>query len=342
MSASAATVSGIVAALFAMVAAIAWLTGPLVGVGLDAGLGLIVLLLAVAAVGGVVFVATRGIVRRHLAPFHELAEHVRLAALRQRDQITHLRRHLLASASVAAEVAAVSTALDAFVTKVEQRHARQTAWVVAVVHDVKTPIAGAANTLGVLARTPRLAGTAEGELVEHLAAEMRMLVSDVQRLVDAVRFERDDVEIAREDLDLAELARAAAQRAVLDGDGVRVHVRGAGTASGDRALVGRAIENLVVNGVRYARSVVEVEVRQGLVRVSDDGPGLPAPLEVLAQPFRSEPQTVAGVVTQGGAGGIGLFLTRRVLEMHGGRLVLERTDAQGTVFLAYVGTSAGA
>lgn len=337
MRTSVATTGGLIAALFAVVAAIAWLTGPIIDGPYGTVVGAALLLLAVAAAGATVYVAMRELLETQLRPLAQLAEQLRLATLRPRDQISHVRRNLPAPGMVADEIGAVSSALDAFTSKVEQRHALQTAWVVAVVHDVKTPIAGAANTLGVLARTPRLADSAEGALVERLAADLRVLAGDVQRLVDAVRFEREDVELDREPLDLADLARSAAERmAPADGE-VRVRVRGEGRASGDRSLVGRAIENLVANAVRYARSTVDVEVRNGLVRVVDDGPGLPAPLEVLAQPFRSEQQTVAGVVTQGGAGGIGLFLARRVLELHGGRLVVERTDAHGTVFLAYVG-----
>jgi len=341
MSGSVATTAGVGAALFAMVAAIAWLAGPLVAGGLGPRVGTVALLLAVSAVGGSVYAIVRGVVETQLAPLRTMSEHMRIASLRPRDQITHVRRHLPTPGATVDEVASVGTAVEGFLTKVEQRHARQTAWVVAVVHDVKTPIAGAANTLGVLARAPRIADTAEAVLVERMAGELRVLVTDVQRLVDAVRFEREDVEIVRESLDLAELSRTAAERAAAGVPGVRLRVHGSGGASGDRTLLARAIENLVGNAVRYARSLVEVEVRHGLVRVSDDGPGLPAPLEVLAQPFRSEPQTVAGVVTEGGAGGIGLFLARRVLEMHGGRLVVERTDAQGTVFLAYVGSRPG-
>jgi len=97
----------------------------------------------------------------------------------------------------------------------------------------------------------------------------------------------------------------------------------------------------LANAVRYANSSVTIEVFPRLVRVADDGKGLPAPLEHLTQPFRSEPIEVAGVPVAGGAGGIGLFLARRVLELLGGKLVVESTSARGTVLLAYVGAANG-
>lgn len=337
MNGSVALIGAFVAAVFAMLAAIAWLTQPIVGGRDDLLVGTLLLLLAVASVGAAAFVGARFVLDAQLAPLRRIALRLRHATLRPRDKIAYLRADLPAPDGLPDEIAAVSGALDGFVTGVEQRHARQTAWIVAVVHDVKTPIAGAANMLGVLARTPRLADSAEGAVVERLAGDLRGIARDVQRLVDAVRFEREDVEIDREPLDLAAIASAAAANLAPTDGSVTVRVHGEGGADGDRALIARGIENLVGNAVRHARARVEIEVRPGLVRVSDDGPGLAAPLEVLAQPFRSEPRTVAGVVTQGGAGGIGLFLTRRVLELHGGRLVVERTDAHGTVLLAYVG-----
>ena len=321
-----------------MLAAVAWLSTPLLAGDLGRARAVTVLAVLTMSVGAVTFGVMQAVVRRQLEPMREVSDQLRTAALRPRDQITHLRGQIgRVDRGAVSEVTALVAALDQFSAKVEQRHARQTAWIVAVVHDVKTPIAGAANTLGVLARSPALGGTAEAQWLERVAGELRSLVTDVQRMVDAVRFEREDVELTRDEVDLRAVADGIAER--LDGArGVSVQVRGTGALVGDRALLGRAIENLVANAVRYARSSVEVEVRQGLVRVSDDGEGLPAPLEVLAQPFRSEPRTVAGVTTEGGAGGIGLFLARRVLEMHGGRLVVESTSHQGTVFLAYVGS----
>ena len=290
-------------------------------------------------VSAVAFYGTHRIMMRELAPLTRLADHLRSAAVRSRDHISFLR-HALGGQNVhaAIEIERLEQALEQFTMRVEQRHARQMAWIVAVVHDVKTPIAGAANTLSSLSRVPRLRGTSEGELIGRVSEELRGLVLDVQRVVDAVRFERDDIEIDLQPVNLAEVTEAIASRVASDRPDVGVAVRGRGACHGDATLISRAIENLIANAVRHARQSVTVDVSPGLVRVADDGPGLPAPLEVLAQPFRSESIEVGGGVTAGGAGGIGLFLAKRALEAHGGRLVVEATSAQGTTLLAYLGT----
>jgi signal transduction histidine kinase len=103
--------------------------------------------------------------------------------------------------------------------------------------------------------------------------------------------------------------------------------------SGDTVLIEWAVESLVRNSVdalsgrggEIRVSVEEVEDR-AQVRVADDGPGIP--VEVRTSLF--EP----GVTTKTGGWGIGLALSRRIVEdVHGGRLVMEPSP-HGAVFLA--------
>jgi signal transduction histidine kinase len=95
----------------------------------------------------------------------------------------------------------------------------------------------------------------------------------------------------------------------------------------------RAVRNLVVNALRYGQSAriviarTEVEV---LIRIEDDGPGIPEGLiEAMMQPFiRGEPSRNS---TTGGAG-LGLTLARAIAEQHGGKLTLaNRLVADGAV-----------
>src|SRR5207244_12872134 len=91
-------------------------------------------------------------------------------------------------------------------------------------------------------------------------------------------------------------------------------------------LLHRAIENVVRNAMRYTQEGTEVEVRleqmdeangpQALIRVSDQGPGVPeAALDKLFQPFyrlddARERQT--------GGVGLGLAIAERAVRLHGG------------------------
>lgn len=101
------------------------------------------------------------------------------------------------------------------------------------------------------------------------------------------------------------------------------------------------LARILVNLMRNARQAVEalparggvgrvtVSVRQdavaSVIRVADDGPGIPGKtLERLFQPF-------AGSARPGGAG-LGLAISRELAKAHGGDLVLVETGSMGTVF----------
>jgi signal transduction histidine kinase len=96
--------------------------------------------------------------------------------------------------------------------------------------------------------------------------------------------------------------------------------RGARDVGVDADVVERIVAPLLENAVRYAASAVRVETvtRDGMVviRVSDDGPGVPAELvDVVFEPGRR------GVDGHAGAG-LGLSLARRLARAAGGDLVL--------------------
>jgi signal transduction histidine kinase len=327
-------------AVAVMFGVVGWVGTPLLVRGSLEPLGLVYVGVVALACGAGAYFLMTSFVERSLAPLGRLTAALREAAARPRDQITVVRRFSVDEA-VLPEVRAQVEALHTLLSKIEQRHARQSAWIGAVVHDVKTPLLAAANTLGAIAASPNLANTEEGALTARLAHEMRTLTRDVQRMLDAIRFEREDVDAEQQPVDLFEIA-SGIQRRTTSREGITVLVHGSGSTIGDRALLERSIENLIVNAVRYARSRVDVHVFSSMVRIVDDGPGLPAPLDHLALPFRSEPIEVAGVTVAGGAGGIGLFLARRVLELHGGKLVVESTSTHGTTLIAYTGSHRGA
>lgn len=94
----------------------------------------------------------------------------------------------------------------------------------------------------------------------------------------------------------------------------------------------RAVQNLVRNALDavptpggVVRLAWRSEGNQALIEVSDNGPGFP--------PEQLAPQTPRGLTTKAASGGmgLGLFITRHIIETHGGRLRLanDATDTGG-------------
>ena len=95
----------------------------------------------------------------------------------------------------------------------------------------------------------------------------------------------------------------------------------------------RALRNLVSNAIRYGTIARVSLVREGhdaVLRVEDDGPGIPeGEIGRMLEPFtRLEPSRNTGT----GGSGLGLTLARAIAEQHGGALTLtNRKRADGSV-----------
>ncbi len=237
------------------------------------------------------------------------------------------------------EVRSLRRSFNQLLAQVETEQARRSAFMAALMHDLKTPLVAASNLLQIVKDDDSLSRERRVEVVGHISNEITALVDLVQKLVDAHRLERSDLRLTREHVPLTDLVQRIVTRLepLRVERGLTIEVKGGGDALADPRELERALYNLLSNAVRYARSRIEVEIYAGMVRVHDDGPGLPKPLEQLAQPFIGHAVSIGGKEYAGGTGGLGLFIARRVLEAHGGRLVCEATGPRGTVLLAFVG-----
>jgi signal transduction histidine kinase len=173
-----------------------------------------------------------------------------------------------------------------------------------------------------------------------IAQALPHMESDIERLERvAHRFERIGRPPRRDAVDVVEVTRQVVSyfsaRVPTLAHPVSIRLDAAGWDSsivGDRVLLEWAIESLVKNAIdalagRGGSIVVGVEAVPGggvRVRVADDGPGVPRDLR--RKIFS------AGFSTKESGWGIGLALTRRIVEEgHGGRLLLVPSD-KGAVF----------
>ncbi|AEB12070.1 sensor histidine kinase [Marinithermus hydrothermalis] len=185
-------------------------------------------------------------------------------------------------------------------------------------HDLKTPLLAAARAVAYLEEADDIGKERRKELLRQIQHELTRAHRLVENLLTASRLET--TRPLREPLNLRPLLEDLRLRHLEDAEahGVQVTIEGSGTARADRLLLERAVANLVDNAIRHARNTVVLRASDGWIEVEDDGPGLPAPLEALSQPFRS--QHLRGVPA--GSAGLGLYIARQVAEAHQGRLTL--------------------
>jgi signal transduction histidine kinase len=171
----------------------------------------------------------------------------------------------------------------------------------------------------------------------HTAASTGL--SMIDRLVEVARLESGSEALHRERHVLEEVVVAATQplKEAARSAGVDLKVEAdTGEARIDSEEVAIAIRNLVVNALKYGAEGGVVTVRAGLERgdawfeVADRGAGIPPPeLErVFERYYRSVRSRQLGIT----GSGLGLYIVKRIAELHGGEATASNTPGGGVTF----------
>jgi len=223
------------------------------------------------------------------------------------------------------EVATLRGRFEELLEHLRQAAEERELLVAALAHDLKTPILGAIRALDYVSEADDLGKEERIQVIRQVAAEMHRVYRLLENLLAASRIE--SLRPKAEPIDLRELAEALRLRHLARANQRRIaiEVEGKGRAKVDRDMLERALDNLIDNAIRFARSRVLIRVGDGWVEVADDGPGLPGSVESLTKPYRSS--RFQGV--RSGSAGLGLFIARRVAEIHHGRLTACKSPLGG-------------
>jgi signal transduction histidine kinase len=209
-----------------------------------------------------------------------------------------------------------------------------------VSHDLRTPLASMQGYLEILLlRHGELSEAEERNYLEVAAKHSERLGRLVGDLFQLTKLEADDVHPQRERFPLAELVQDVAQKFALDAAQRQLSLHAACGAAmplvdADIGMVERVLENLVENALRHTpeggRVTLALGVDQGraTVAVSDTGVGIPADeLDKVFDRFYRADRTGARHHA-----GLGLAISRLMVQLHGGQLVVRSTPGQGTTF----------
>lgn len=211
--------------------------------------------------------------------------------------------------------------------------------VAALVHELRTPVTTIRALSEMMMQAPDMDGAERQGFLSIIAAESQRLGRLVDEVMDVARLGSDQAELRREAVDLGELLREAVRLAspLLAGKDARIALElpaGAVVAPGDRDRLLQVLLNLLSNAARVVpdgggQITISLEAgREAVIRVRDNGPGIPPEQrEAVFQPFRRlGPQGTRPPGT-----GLGLPISRRIVEGHGGTLGVE--PAEGACFV---------
>ncbi len=201
-------------------------------------------------------------------------------------------------------------------------------------HELRTPLTG------ILGFADILADEAPADLQEPVAIIQRgaeRLMATLTSVLDLAQLESAAVRLHPEVVDLAAEAREVAEGlgALAASRGLRLSVSGDAQAVLDRSALHRVLTNLVGNALKFTDCggvEVRAESGAGCVRlvVADTGRGIaPAFLPHLFDEFR---QASEGLDREHEGNGLGLTITKRLVDLMGGTIRVESEPGAGTTF----------
>jgi signal transduction histidine kinase len=215
-----------------------------------------------------------------------------------------------------------------------------------VSHELRSPLTSVKGyTSLLLNRWDRLKEEQKRMMLEQVNHDADRVTRLITELLDISRLETGRLVLRRQMLNLAELAHTVVEKVAMSypelevattfpDDFPRVYA--------DPDKVEQVLTNLVENAAKYASPVgmklvarVLDETGEVEVAVSDEGEGIgPAAIGHLFDKFFRAPDTKPT------GSGLGLWISRGLVEAHGGRLVAESTPGQGATFRFTLPTTA--
>lgn len=209
-------------------------------------------------------------------------------------------------------------------------------------HELKTPLTTIQLQTQLMKRNIELGrlDAFEPARVNRLVSQTDKSVKRLARLVDDMldisRISTGKLTFTPETFDLSELTREVVDRLAVQASGVLLSCDCRDPVEGvwDRFRIDQVLTNLVTNAIRYGQgSPVEVTVHRSgpraVLTVRDQGPGVsPENQERIFQRFEraTSASSISGL-------GLGLYISREIIERHGGSIRVESEPGKGAAFI---------
>ena len=212
----------------------------------------------------------------------------------------------------------------------------QRSFISAVSHELRTPLTCIKTSVDLLHGATPAVQTELLETITHHTNRLEALVTD---LLESTRLEARQVTLATQPTDLRRIVERTVTAIAPLMKQKEQHLEtmlpdAAVWADVDRRRIEQALTNLLANAHKFTpkgghvRVTLERRHDELLIAVADDGPGIPREHQVhLFQRFYVIPDGT------GKAGlGLGLYIARQLVELHGGRVWVESSSRRGSTF----------
>ncbi len=208
-------------------------------------------------------------------------------------------------------------------------------------HELRSPLAGMLWAIQSMLKNDKNLTREQKELLNDMYHSTEASLVTVNEILDLSVFERGQAgKMQHETLDLVSVVNEVRATLKLGAQEKKIKLSKVGDwpdhtyVTGDVAALKRAIMNIISNAIKYSRAETTIELsyhREGgmqILAVRDWGIGIPKSeqAKVLEGYYRAR----NAVKLQAHGTGLGLWITRLIIEQHGGSLWLESHENKGT------------
>lgn len=208
----------------------------------------------------------------------------------------------------------------------KERYREISALTSGVAHEIKNPLNSLSLLFELLAKKDLSSNSEAIVSGREEVAKISRIVDQFSSSLKPIELRKDTFSVEDEVRSIQEaLKRMAKEREV----NIRVQLDSSVTLAADKVLLSQAVHNIVKNAIEASDGgevviIVKKERKDVLISVKDSGSGLNDEDQArIFEPFYS---------TKKGGMGIGLYLTRKIVEAHGGDLTLFSSAKNGTTF----------
>ena len=269
----------------------------------------LLLVMAIMTVVSLVFIV---VFSRYLTkPLKKLSEDVRMISKRNWDRPISLNR--------SDEIGELADSIENMRKSLSEQDREQQSMLQFISHELKTPVMVIRSYAQAIKDDIYPGGDLDSaiDVIDKEIQRMDLRVKDLLFITRLEYLSRHDLE--KEEVNLSELVEDTVGRFSFQRDDIdwNLNLKDFKTEVNEEQLA-IAIENILSNQIRYAKNRIEVTMEVDereenlLMRFANDGEKIPETrLEELFKPFNK------GV---GGETGLGLSITRRIIELHGGTI----------------------
>ena len=211
-----------------------------------------------------------------------------------------------------------------------------------VIHDLRNPLTACLGSLDLAIAQALKSGVAPSKYLGNASEATLHILEMVNGIVDIMRMEDGKMPINREDVDLDVLIDGRVERyrgAALTKGVALSHLPSvaAGRCSTDGALIGRVIDNLVVNAIKHTSDGGTIAITGQrtaqhclAIAISDTGEGIPA--DAIGGLFQKYGRVAGQQLGCHYDTGLGLVFCRMAVELLGGSISVASERGHGTTF----------